>query len=47
MNSTEAALGHWDILQGGFADSGVEYFEERSPDRDLITANLDVDGMAR
>ena len=45
MNSTEAALDHWDILQGSFADSGIEYVEERGPDRDLITATLDVDGM--
>jgi hypothetical protein len=45
MNSTDAAIAHYSILEGSLADSGVDYFEQNNRDRDLPTATLDLDGM--
>ena len=45
MNSADAAIAHYGIFEGSFADSGIDYSEQNSRDRDLIIATVDLDGM--
>jgi hypothetical protein len=45
MNSDEAAIAHYELLQGEFAQGGIKFDEQRSDDRDWLTATIDQGGI--
>lgn len=45
MNSDEAASAHYELLQSQFVDSGVKFDEQRSRNRDWLTATVDQGGI--
>jgi hypothetical protein len=45
MDSEEAAMAHYEVLQSQFAEGGVEYDEQRSEHTDRLTATADLGGV--
>ena len=45
MSSEEAAIAHYELVQGEFAQGGIKFEEKRSDSKDLLTAAIDQGGI--